>query len=272
MQYIDLGNSVSIPIIGFGTWQISGDEGYAAVQHALSVGYRHIDTAKVYGNQKEVGQAIRDSDVDRTEIFLTSKLWRESLRADDARKELEQTLDELNVSHLDLYLIHWPNKDVPIDETLSALERERANGTIRAIGVSNFTRRHIDDALATDVPVVNNQIEYHPTLVQDELVQYCQDHGVSVTAYSPIGRTNDLDHQHIRDIAARYERTPAQVILNWEMSKNIIVVPRSSNPVHIEENLGATGWSLATEDIEAIDALDRHERLIAPPFHEFDDT
>lgn len=263
-----LNENVSIPILGFGTWQLRDDECSTAVEHAIASGFRHIDTADRYENHHAVAAGIQAAGVPRDELFLTTKLWRDDLTAAAVQANVDRFLDELATDYIDLLLIHWPNRDVPIEETLQAMDTCRTQGKIRAIGVSNFTEHHIADALATGVPIVNNQVEVRPQFNQEALVQYCAEHDISVTAYSML-QSDDMELPLIAELAAKYERTPAQIILNWSLSRGLITLSKSRNPERIRENLAALEFQMTKEDIKRITALPQGERFNDPTFGDF---
>lgn len=264
-----LNEEISVPMIGFGTWQIDNEEGIESTKAALELGYRHIDTADKYGNHKEVGQALKESGVAREDVFLTTKVWWSRLSREEVLADIDRFLAELDTNYLDLVLIHWPNHEVPISETLLALDECRKAGKIRAIGVSNFTERHLEEVLATGVPITNNQVEMHPSLDQQKLREYCAAKNITLTAYSPL-RSGDMSLPLIQELAAKYEKTPAQIILNWIMSLDVIVLAQSSKPERIAENLAASEFVMSEEDIQRITDLPDRERYVNPPFAEFD--
>lgn len=270
MKTIQLNSKVSIPMLGFGTWQLIGEDCIKSVQFALQTGYRHIDTADKYGNHKEVAQGIKQSDVARNEIFLTTKIWRTDLAKDTVPTACERFLQELETDYIDLLLIHWPNKDIPIGETLEAMNKLKEAGKIRAIGVSNFTKHHIEDAISTGVEITNNQIETHPSFSQEEMKAFCDEKGISITAYSPLGRGQDIALPAIQTIAQKHSATPAQVILSWLLNRNIIAIPKSDKKEEIESNFKALELVLDEEDTTAINAVPQGPRLVNPDFAEWD--
>ncbi len=260
-----------IPILGFGTWQITGEDCYNAVKTALELGYRHIDTADVYGNHKEVGRALKDSGIARDQIFLTTKVWRDSLSTDGVLESAKRFQEELQTDYFDLLLIHWPNDAFPINESLEALKELQTSSIVRSIGVSNFTIPLLEEALKTEVKFVTNQVEFHPSLYQMELLEFCKNHDIVVTAYSPIAQGQDLKIGVISELADKYEKSPAQIVLNWIMKKGIIAIPRSKTPENIKDNLGALEFELEDADSEKIDSLNMHNRIVVPPFAPFED-
>jgi diketogulonate reductase-like aldo/keto reductase len=270
MQKITLKDNNQIPVLGFGTWQLSGETCRKAVESALEIGYRHIDTAEMYENQPEIKKAIQASGVKRKDLFITSKVWYENLRKDDLVKALKQTLFDLGTDYLDLYLIHWPNRAIDLEESLKTMEELKNQGLIKSIGVSNFTINHLKDALATDVEFVANQVEFHPSLNQKELYEFCQNHKITLTAYSPIGIGHDLEIDLIQELAKKYNKTESQIILNWLTSKNIVVIPRSKNEKHIKENFEALDFEIEKSDLAKIENLNLNQRYVNPSFSDFE--
>ncbi|MDO8633307.1 MAG: aldo/keto reductase [Candidatus Wildermuthbacteria bacterium] len=270
MKTIQLNNSVSIPVLGFGTWQLTGEDCLKSVQLALKTGYLHIDTADKYGNHREVGKAILQSNISRDEIHLTTKVWRTDLAKDAVSASCDRFLQELQTDYIDLLLIHWPNKTIPITETLEAMNKLKESGKIRAIGVSNFTKHHLEDALKTGIKITNNQIEIHPSFKQEEMKTFCDEKGIALTAYSPLGRGQDIALPVIQEIAQKHNTNPAQVILAWLLNRGIIAIPKSDKQEEIESNFKAPELVLSKEDIEAINATPQGPRLVNPEFAEWD--
>lgn len=266
---IKLKDGNSIPRLGFGTWQLQGSTCQESVEMALETGYRHIDTADVYGNHIEVGNAIKHSDLKRKDFYLTSKLWFTDFEKASAMDACKRVLDELQVEYLDLYLMHWPNKNVLIETTFDALEEMRGKGLIKSFGVSNFTIHHIEDTLKVNQNFVTNQVEFHPSLNQEELKSSCEENGIVITAYSPIAQGQDLELNLVKELSNKYERSTSQVVLNWLLSKGIIAIPRSSNKEHIEDNFKSLEWRLEETDVKGLDKLNTNNRLINPDFNEF---
>jgi 2,5-diketo-D-gluconate reductase A len=264
---ITLNNGVEIPQLGFGVFQIKPADTVAAVSTALQVGYRHIDTAEMYGNEKEVGQAIAESDLDPADVFVTSKLNNGFHAFDDALKAFDQTLADLRLDRIDLFLIHWPLPNVgDFVQTWTALERIYAEGRARAIGVSNFQAHHLRRLHEeTTVPPAVNQIEVHPYLTQEDLRAFDAQHEIATEAWSPIAQGAALDDETIATIAAHHERTPAQVILRWHVQLGNVVIPKSVTPARIAENFELFDFELSEDDMAAIARLDRGERIGPDP-------
>jgi 2,5-diketo-D-gluconate reductase A len=260
---ITLNDGNAIPQLGFGVFQIDPAETADAVALALDVGYRHIDTAEMYENEKGVGQGVGDSGVSRDEIFVTSKLNNGFHRPDDARAAFTRTLAELGMDYVDLFLIHWPLPtlyDGDFVSTWKVLEAFRRDGRARSIGVSNFQAAHLErlEAETDTVPAVN-QIEVHPYLVNDSVRTYDRAHGIATEAWSPIAQGAVLDDPVIGKVAGSVGRTPAQVVLRWHIQRGDIVFPKSTTPARIEENFRLFDFSLDDADMDAITSLDRGE-------------
>jgi 2,5-diketo-D-gluconate reductase A len=264
---IALNNGVEIPQLGFGVFQIEPDDTAEAVAEALRIGYRHIDTAQMYQNEKQVGQAIAQSELDPSEIFVTSKLNNNRQSFDDALRAFDQSLADLGLDRLDLFLIHWPLATVrDFTEAWRALERVYSEGRVRAIGVSNFQPHHLRKLRAdTEVPPAVNQIEVHPYLVQDELRAFNAEHEIATEAWSPIAQGLVLNDPAIVELADRHGRTPAQVVLRWHVQLGNIVFPKSSNPKRMQENFEIFDFELSDTDLGMISGLDRNERTGPDP-------
>ncbi|OGY08678.1 MAG: hypothetical protein A2782_04135 [Candidatus Blackburnbacteria bacterium RIFCSPHIGHO2_01_FULL_43_15b] len=270
MKTIRLNQEAQIPVLGFGTWQMRGDECVRAVSTALEVGYRHIDTADVYDNHKDVAKAIKESGLAREELFITTKIPRDLLCAPDVLENFNRYLNELDMPYIDLFLVHWPNKQIPILDTLGAMNQLKQEGKVKAVGVSNFTEHHLEDALSTGCEVTLNQVELHPTFNQLELQEFCRSKNIAMTAYSPLGRGEDLSHPTILELAKKYGVSPAQVVLNWITSRGIVAIPKSSNPGRIEDNFKSVSWTMGNGDIEKIDSIPQEPRILDHPGSEFD--
>ncbi|MBW0017403.1 MAG: aldo/keto reductase [Mycobacterium sp.] len=260
---ITLNDGNTIPQLGFGVFQIKPKETAAAVRAALEVGYRHIDTAEMYGNEKEVGQGIRDAGLDRGEVFITSKLNNGFHAPDDARRAFDATLTALGSDYVDLFLIHWPLPtlyDGDFLSTWTTLEEFAGDGRARSIGVSNFQRTHLEligDGSHT-VPAVN-QIEVHPYFVNEQVRVYGRAHGIETEAWSPIAQGKVLDDEVIVGIAESLGKTPAQVVLRWHIQRGDIVFPKSVSPERMKSNYEIFDFTLTEDDMDAITALDRGE-------------
>ncbi len=265
---IHLNNGVEIPQLGFGVYQIAPEDTVEATRTALEVGYRHIDTAEMYGNEKEVGQAVRESGVDRSEVFVTSKLNNGFHRRDDALRAFDQTLADLGFDTLDLFLVHWPLPTIDVDyvETWKAMEEIYASGRCRAIGVSNFNPHHLRRLFAeTDVRPAVNQIEVHPYLANDEVRAFDADHEIVTEAWSPIAQGKVLDDPAVVQVAEALGRTPAQVVLRWHVQRGDVVFPKSVTRSRIEENFALFDFELDAGQMATISALDRGERTGPDP-------
>lgn len=271
MKKLKLKSGDEIPVIGFGTYTLKGSEGINSVEIALESGYRHIDTAEAYQNQKEVGQAIKNSSLKREDIFLTSKVDFNNLAYNNVLSACDETLLDLDTDYLDLYLIHWPNKKIPMEETFKALKKLKEQGKIRNVGVSNFTIKHLEDVEEiSDVDIATNQVEFHPFLYQKELYDYCMSKNILITAYSPIARGKVFESEVLKKIANKYDKNPAQLSLKWMIEKDIVVIPRSKTPEHIKNNIQLFDWELKDEDIALIDNIKEEKRLVDPEWGEFD--
>ncbi|MFJ2647567.1 aldo/keto reductase [Streptomyces sp. NPDC087420] len=257
-----LNNGVTIPQLGFGVFQIPPEQTREATLLALETGYRHIDTAEAYGNEKEVGQAVRDSGIDRSEIFVTSKLNDRAHAPEDALRAFDRTLEVLDIGPLDLFLIHWPMPSVgDFVETWHAMEEMYHGGRVRAVGVSNFQPHHLRRLLQSSVIVpAANQIEIHPYLSQDDVRAFNAEHDIATEAWSPIAQGKVLDDPTITSIAERLGRTPAQVTLRWHIQRGDIVFPKSVTRARVEENFRLFDFTLTEGDMAEISALNRDER------------
>jgi 2,5-diketo-D-gluconate reductase A len=266
---ITLNNGRSIPQLGFGVFQIEPKDTAEAVSTALRAGYRHIDTAEMYGNEREVGEAVAKSGLDRADIFVTSKLSNDAHLPEDARLAFELSLQELGFDYLDLFLIHWPlptRYDGDFVSTWKALEEFYRDGRARSIGVSNFQPHHLRRLHEnTEIPPAVNQIEVHPYLTQDEVRGFCAEHGIAVEAWSPIGQGLELDDPTIVSIAQRAGKTPAQVILRWHIQRGDIIFPKSVTASRVKENFDIFDFELADGDVAEISALNKDQRTGPDP-------
>jgi 2,5-diketo-D-gluconate reductase B len=251
-----------IPTIGFGTWRLSGRECEEGVADALAAGYRHVDTAAVYGNEREVGRGLAASGVDRADVWLTTKVWPDDLAPERVRASLEGSLARLGTDYVDLYMIHWPNSDVPLATTLEAMAALRDEGRTRELGVSNFPAALYREATHL-APVIVNQVEFHPYLGQDALLEVCEERDVALTAYRPLAKGDVAGDPVIREIAEARGATPAQVTLRWLIDHpRVSAVPKASSPERRRENLAALELELTPEDRARIDALPKDGRAV----------
>jgi diketogulonate reductase-like aldo/keto reductase len=267
---IQLNNEVVIPQLGLGVWQAKdGKEVETAVRVAIECGYRLIDTAAVYGNEKGVGRAIAASGIPREELFVTTKVWNADQGYDATLVAFDKSLDRLGLDYVDLYLIHWPvpAKDKYID-TWRALEKLYTDGKVRSIGVSNFTVEYLERLMnkATIIPAVN-QIELHPHLSQIELRDFCKQHGIAVESYSPLGGTGGdlLEEPVLRQIGDTYGKTPAQVVIRWHIQNGLIVIPKSVTPERIRQNIDVFDFELSPDDMLTINGLNMNSRVGSDP-------
>jgi 2,5-diketo-D-gluconate reductase A len=264
---ITLNNGVTIPQLGFGVFQIEPEDTKQATVAALEIGYRHIDTAEMYGNEKEVGEAVRESGIDRDDVFVTSKLNNGFHAYDDALGAFDKTLKDLGFDYLDMFLIHWPLPNVgDFVETWKAMEEIYKSGRVKAIGVSNFQRHHLQrlfDETET-VPAVN-QIEVHPYLVQDDLRAFGTQHGIPTEAWSPIARGKVLDDPTLVKIGEAHGKTPSQVTLRWHVQRGDIVFPKSVTRSRVEENFDIFDFELSDDEVQQITGLNRNERIGPDP-------
>jgi len=265
---LTLNNGVSIPQLGFGTFQVPPESTREAVLTAFEVGYRHIDTAQMYRNERGVGQAVADSGLARDDVFITTKLNNNGHRRDDALRLTDASLAALGVEQLDLYLVHWPLPTIDVDyvETWKAMVEVLEAGKTRAIGVSNFTQHHLERIIdATGVVPAVNQIEAHPYLANDDLRAFGTERGIVTEAWSPLAQGKVLGDTPLEAIAARAGRTVAQVTLRWHLQRGDVVFPKSSTRERMAENLALFDFTLSAEDMAAIDGLDRGERIGPDP-------
>jgi len=266
---VTLNNGVEIPQVGFGVFLVPAEETKAAVLAALEIGYRHIDTAKLYANEAEVGSAIQESGIDRGELFVTTKCWNSDQGFDAAQAAFRSSLDALQMDYVDLYLIHWPTpaRDLYVD-TWRGFERLYEAGGTKAIGVSNFQRPHLQRLLdECDVVPAVNQVELHPRLQQGELRAFHDEHGIVTEAWSPLARGDLLDDPTVNQIASKHNVSPAQIILRWHLDLGNVIIPKSVNPDRMAANLDLFRIRLDDEDHGQIAALDTGQRIGPNPDH-----
>ncbi|TCP20973.1 diketogulonate reductase-like aldo/keto reductase [Scopulibacillus darangshiensis] len=261
-----LNNGVEMPRFGLGVYKAEdGNEVTNAVRSAIHAGYRSIDTASFYKNEKGVGEGIRTADVSRDELFITTKVWNDEQGYDETLKAFQQSREKLGVSYLDLYLIHWPIRG-KFKDTWRALEKLYKEGYVRAIGVSNFKPHHLHELLADSefVPAVN-QVEFHPRLTQEDTRAFCYDHRIQMEAWSPMMRGRLFDHPAITSLAEKYQKTPAQIILRWDLQHDFVTIPKSVHEERIRQNANVFDFELDKGDMDRIDALNTNERIGPDP-------
>ena len=257
MQFV-AANGARIPAIGLGTWQLTGQTCARIVAEALRLGYRHVDTASMYGNEAEVGEGVRASGIARDEIFITTKVWQDDLRARDFERSVERSLKQMQLPFADLVLIHWPNPRIPLAETIGALNKVKREGLARHIGVSNFTVALVEEAVRLSAePLVNNQVEMHPFLDQSRVIAACQRYGISVTAYCPIARGSAAGDKVLARIGKAHAKSAAQVSLRYLIQRGIIPIPRTSKSARLKENLSIFDFSLSEPEMQQIHQLAR---------------
>ncbi|MEK5230272.1 aldo/keto reductase [Lysinibacillus sp. FSL K6-0232] len=261
MGNVTLNNGLEMPLVGYGVFRVpEGDDLAEAVKTAIAKGYRSIDTAQVYGNEESVGRGIRaaieEGLVTREELFITSKVWNDGLSYEETLAAYDSSLEKIGLDYLDLYLVHWPGIDENYLEVYKALEKIYQDGRVRSIGVSNFHVHHLEKLLkeTTVVPVIN-QIEFHPHLTQEEVRAYCQDKGIQVEAWSPLMNGKLLEEALIQELAAKYGKTPAQIVLRYDVQHNVVTIPKTMTPTRMAENLDIFDFALTEEEMKQLDAL-----------------
>ena len=262
-NFVEMNTARPLPLLGLGTWDLRGVECVRSVREALDIGYRHIDTAQMYENEREVGRGLSESDVDRSQVFVTTKLWLDNLTRSAVASSFEESLKRLAIEYVDLLLIHWPNADVPLEETLEAMNRLRESGKARAIGVSNFPAALWKRALEL-APVPVNQVELHPFLDQSALMEFARERDLQLVAYRPIAKGTVAEDAVIVDVARAHERTPVQVTLRWLVQQGVSAVPKSARRDHLEENLRVFDFTLSDEEMARIASLARGLRFVDP--------
>jgi 2,5-diketo-D-gluconate reductase B len=265
MLFIDIPDD-RVPALGFGTWQLSGRDARTAVADALDIGYRHIDTAQMYENEAEVGQGLRDADVDRDAVFLTTKVAMDNYEYRKLIASADESLRKLKTDYVDLLLLHWPSDEVELEETLDALQQVQHDGKTRHIGVSNFTPSLLRRALEIAPGLVNNQVEYHPHLSQEKVLDVVREHGLFLTAYSPIARGTVLDEDVVQEIAEAHDKSPAQVVLRWHLQQDrVAAIPKASSAEHRKANFDVFDFELSDDEMDRIHGLaTENGRMIDP--------
>ncbi|MEI0603244.1 aldo/keto reductase [Brachyspira alvinipulli] len=259
-----LNNGYKIPCIGFGTWQTpDGDTAVNAVKDAIKLGYKHIDTAAIYGNEVSIGKAIKESGINRNELFITSKVWNKERGYKTTLAAFDKTLNDLQLDYLDLYLIHWPasqNQFKDWDninlETWKAMTELYKAGKIKSIGVSNFMLHHLKSLMETEVKPMVNQIEFHPGFMQEETVKYCNDNNILIEAWSPLGTGKMLNNSTLKEIAAKYNKSAAQLCIRWCLQNNTLPLPKSVTSSRIKENTEIFDFNISDEDMKIINSME----------------
>jgi methylglyoxal/glyoxal reductase len=254
-----LNNGVEIPYLGLGVYQSPpGEITLRGVRNALKIGYRQIDTAELYGNEKDVGRALRESGIRREDVFITTKVWNSNQGYDSTLYACEGSLGRLGLSYVDLYLIHWPVQGLG-DETWRAMIKLLHQGKTRAIGVSNYSIRELNELLdKSDIVPAVNQVEFHPFLYQEELLRFCKNNKIQLEAYSPLTRGKRLNHPNILELAKKYNKTPAQVLIRWSLQHNVVVIPKSIHEARIKENSQVFDFQLEPKDMKLLDSLNEN--------------
>ncbi len=260
-----LSNGVKMPWFGLGVWRVEeGREVEESVKAAIRTGYRSIDTAAIYGNEAGVGKAIKESGVAREELFITTKVWNADQGYDTTLKAFEESRKKLGLEYVDLYLIHWPVKG-KYKDTWRALEKLYKEGAVRAIGVSNFQVHHLEDLMdSSELKPMVNQVEFHPLLTQKELLRFCKSQGIQLEAWSPLMQGN-LDVPLLKELAEKYKKTPAQIVLRWDLQHEVVTIPKSVKEHRIKENADIFDFELSQEDMDKIDGLNQNKRFGADP-------
>src|SRR5213594_2644713 len=263
---VTLNDGNRMPVLGLGMWQAgSGKATRNAVAVALQSGYRLFDTAKLYGNERDLGVAVRESGIPRDEVFVTTKLWNNDQGYESTLQAFEKSRHELGLDYVDLYLIHWPVPGLR-EESWKALLKIRDEGLARSIGVSNFTIRHLEELLrGTPAPPAVNQVEFHPFLYQKDLLEFCVRQKIQLEAYSPLTRGHRLNHPVISQISSRHGRTPAQVLIRWSLQHGLVVIPKSIRPDRIRENAAVFDFELNADDMKRLDSLDESSHVAWDP-------
>jgi diketogulonate reductase-like aldo/keto reductase len=258
-----------IPALGFGTYELNNDEAAKMIAEAAKIGYRHFDTAQMYHNEQGVGQGLKNSGLARDDYFLTTKVWYDKFQSGDLQTSVVESLRKLDLDHVDLLLLHWPNEDVPLEETMAALNEVKNLGMTRLIGISNFPTALIDQAVSlTDAPLTVNQVEYHPYLDQSKVLESVRAHNMLLTAYCPIARGNVIKDATLKAIGEKYGKSPVQVTLRWLLQQDsVMAIPKSGSPKNAAANFDIFDFELSENDMEAIhDLANPNGRLIDPSF------
>lgn len=268
MNYITLNNGLKMPQLGFGVWQVPSEEATKAVSKAIEAGYRSIDTAMIYKNEEGVGEALKNANVAREDLFITTKVWNSDQGYENTLRAYEESLERLGLDYVDLYLIHWPTPQFDsYVETYKAMEKLYKDGRVKAIGVCNFEIEHLERILEEcEIPPVLNQVECHPYLDQSKLKEFCAKHNIFVEAWSPLDQGGEvLQDSIIQKIADTHGKSPAQTVLRWHLQNNTIVIPKSVTPSRIEENFQVFDFELTNDEMEQINSLNKDRRKGSHP-------
>ena len=257
-------NGYEMPCLGYGTYKVSGEEAVAVIKTAIAAGYRHVDTATFYGNELEVGMAIRDCGVPREELFITSKVWKTERGYEKTKNSFLKTLEDMQLDYLDLYLIHWPASSCQYEdweeinlETWRAMTELYKEGKIKAIGVSNFHPHHLKALMNTEIRPMVNQLEYHPGEMQEETVSYCKENGIIVEAWSPLGRGRIFENQLLLKMSEKYGKTLPQICLRWELQNGIVPLPKTMSEERMRENADIFDFEISKEDMEILNSMEK---------------
>lgn len=266
MLYWTVKTGTKVPKLGFGTWLIKGTQCVKAIRNALEIGYRHIDTAQIYGNETEVGQAIAESGLAREEIFLVTKVWRDSLSKKEVLQSTEESLKKLKTDYVDLLLIHWPDTRIPLKETLSAMQELIKQQKTKSIGVSNFPVELVEISKKAAPEVICNQVEYHPFLDQRPILKAMGVHNMFLTAYSPLARNRVFKNKTIQEIGNKYSKTPGQIVLRWLIEqKNTVAIPKAAKRKHAQDNFNIFDFQLSEPDRLILGSMhSQNQRLVDP--------
>ncbi|TGK52436.1 aldo/keto reductase [Leptospira bouyouniensis] len=262
---IPTNQTISVPLLGLGVWKSRPKECFDAVKSALEVGYRHIDTAAIYGNEADVGRAIDESGIKRSEIFLVTKLWNADQGFEEAQKAIDVSLKKLGTDYVDMYLIHFPVSGKR-KESWKALEKIKKEGKAKSIGVSNFMVTHLKELLnETEIIPAMNQVEYHPFLQDTKLKEYCEKNGILLEAYSPLAHGQKLEDERVTKLAKKYNKSNAQILIRWSLQSGNVVIPKSKNPIRIKENADVFDFTLSQDDMKEISNWNENFRTCWDP-------
>jgi|AntRauMinimDraft_2_1070382.scaffolds.fasta_scaffold00001_117 2,5-diketo-D-gluconate reductase B len=266
MEYVEL-QGEKIPAIGLGTWQLT-ENCVESVENAINAGYIHVDTAQVYGNEAEVGKGIQKSEIDREDIWLTTKVWRDNLNKEDLKESVDESLEKLQTDYVDLLLIHWPFEEMDLEAVLEQMDELVEEGKAKNIGISNFTSEQTRRAQElSDHDLLTNQVEYHPFLNQDEVLEECRDNDMMLTAYSPLARGDVIGNELLQEIGESYGKSEVQVALRWLIQQeNVCAIPKATSLEHQKSNLDVFDFELSEEEMEKVSKLAEGDRKVDPDF------